>query len=911
MRNKKIYSFIISLIMFLALSINNVYIVQAETDNELNDNGQPYVSAYFPNELLEWDKDSDEDLKYNISYIPLSERVKKENLTQTNTTQNKEAKLLVISSLNASTSGNFSQGSNEFMKKGTNMYSYWQYADTLIYWGGSAGEGIIVPPSADVIDEAHRNGVPVLGTVFFAPEVYGGKIEWFKQMMQKNEDGSFPAADKLIELASIIHFDGWFFNQETEGTTEEDALILQQFIKYIKQKAPQLKIYYYDAMTKDGSIDWQNALTDQNQMFLKDENMQNVADAMFLNFWWTNDSQKDKELLKLSNHKAYEIGVDPYDVYAGVDVEANGYNTPIRWNLFENDDTTYTSLGLFKPSWTYESAIGNTKEDREADFSLKESKFWINEFGNPTRETQAVDRQWKGMSHYFIENSPITETSFNTNFSMGQGKAYYVDGKKVSSSQWNNRSMQNIMPTYRFIINNDGETNMIGSVDYNTVYNGGSSISFDGNLDSSNPAQIKLFASDVLVTDKTNISIIAKSRNPVKIDLILDFDDDTNDIIECENEVTDWTENIYELKDYAGKRIRVISYKISSENDQNAKINIGNFCINDGSNISTTIDNPKIEKVYSNDGITAGVRLDLGQKYKTTDYYEIYRITENGKELCGVTVNPHYYIGNIKRENKQKNTTFEINAVSTTGKRSEIKTVMMSWNDYPKPEAKFTADKTYVTPETEVKFINQSSDVSENFVWTFEGANISTSTEINPIITYKKSGVYSVTLTASNVSGEDKYVCKNFIVVNEKANDIKNLALNKPTQASSYVNDNEADIYAVDDSIKTKWCAVGDEKHTITINLEKDVTISQIDIAHAEAGGEGSIYNTKGFSIYTSKDGETFELATTVLNNTSAISHTPIKPTLAKYLKIVIDKATQSGDTAARIYDIQIFGTEE
>lgn len=911
MRNKKIYSFIISLIMFLALSIDNVYIVQAETDNVLNDNGQPYVSAYFPNELLEWDKDSDEDLKYNISYIPLLEKVKKENLTQTNATQSKEAKLLVISSLNASTSGNFSQGSNEFMKKGTNMYSYWQYADTLIYWGGSAGEGIIVPPSADVIDEAHRNGVPVLGTVFFAPEVYGGKIEWFKQMMQKNEDGSFPAADKLIELASIIHFDGWFFNQETEGTTEEDALMLQQFIKYIKQKAPQLKIYYYDAMTKDGSIDWQNALTDQNQMFLKDENMQNVADAMFLNFWWTNDSQKDKELLKLSNHKAYEIGVDPYDVYAGVDVEANGYNTPIRWNLFENDDTTYTSLGLFKPSWTYESAIGNTKEDREADFSLKESKFWINEFGNPARETQAVDRQWKGMSHYFIENSPITETSFNTNFSMGQGKAYYVDGKKVSSSQWNNRSMQNIMPTYRFIINNDGETNMIGSVDYDTVYNGGSSISFDGNLDSSNPAQIKLFASDVLVTDKTNISIIAKSRNPVKIDLILDFDDDTNDIIECENEVTDWTENIYELKDYAGKRIRVISFKISSENDQNAKINIGNFCINDGSNISTTIDNPKIEKVYSNDGITAGVRLDLGQKYKTTDYYEIYRITENGKELCGVTVNPHYYIGNIKRENKQKNTTFEINAVSTTGKRSEIKTVMMSWNDYPKPEANFTADKTYVTPETEVKFINQSSDVSENFVWTFEGANISTSTEINPIITYKKSGVYSVTLTASNVSGEDKYVCKNFIVVNEKANDIKNLALNKPTQASSYVNDNEADIYAVDDSIKTKWCAVGDEKHTITINLEKDVTISQIDIAHAEAGGEGSIYNTKGFSIYTSKDGETFELATTVLNNTSAISHTPIKPTLAKYLKIVIDKATQSGDTAARIYDIQIFGTEE
>ena len=61
--------------------------------------------------------------------------------------------------MNSSTSGNPSRGSSEFS---TYTFDYWQYIDTLVYWGGSAGEGLIVTPSADVIDEAHINGVPVL-----------------------------------------------------------------------------------------------------------------------------------------------------------------------------------------------------------------------------------------------------------------------------------------------------------------------------------------------------------------------------------------------------------------------------------------------------------------------------------------------------------------------------------------------------------------------------------------------------------------------------------------------------------------------------------------------------------------------------------------------------------------------------
>ena len=64
------------------------------------------------------------------------------------------------------------------------------FVDTLVYWGGSSGEGLIVPPSPDVVDAAHKNGVRVLGTVFMPQTAHGGKMEWLEDLLVKNEDGS-------------------------------------------------------------------------------------------------------------------------------------------------------------------------------------------------------------------------------------------------------------------------------------------------------------------------------------------------------------------------------------------------------------------------------------------------------------------------------------------------------------------------------------------------------------------------------------------------------------------------------------------------------------------------------------------------------------------------------------------------
>ena len=489
----------------------------------------PISSYWLPEDLLEWKASEDEDAPYNVSSIELQKRVDKEKLQTVNNTQNKDTKVVALSIMNSNTSGNPTQGSNTF---DSNTFSYWQYIDTLVYWGGSAGEGIIVPPSADVTDSAHKNGVEVLGTVFFPPMEYSGRLEWLDTFFTKDDEGNFIMVDKLIEVAKTYKFEGWFINQETQGTEEnpltvEHVALMQEFIKQYKEKAgDSQQLMWYDSMTEDGEIDWQNTLNDKNDIFLIDGEGNKVADSMFLNFWWTEDKYASDELLKKSEEHAGKIGIDSKEIYAGMDVQENGTATPIRWDLFEKSaNETYTSLGLYCPSWTYFSS------DTVDSFQEKEAKLWVNEFNDPTKATEATGTTWRGISTYVVEKSAVTSLPFKTNFSMGNGYNFFIDGEKVSSLDWNNRSLADVMPTYRWIVESEGDSQLTPSIDYSTAYYGGNSIKLLGKLGANKPSTIKLFSADLKLEKGVEFTTMAKADSEVALDLVLEFDDGTVETI--------------------------------------------------------------------------------------------------------------------------------------------------------------------------------------------------------------------------------------------------------------------------------------------------------------------------------------------------------------------------------------------
>lgn len=739
--------------------------------------------------------------------------------------------------------------------------------------------------------------------------------------------------DKLIEVCKVIGFDGWFINEETGLTVGENEFIdqketakegakinkkhaelLQEFIKEFKEKSQdELEIMWYDSLTKNGEMDWQNALTDKNDYFLIDENGEKVSDSMFLNFWWTNKKLAEKQLLKSSNKKAEELGINPYDLYAGIDLQADGTATPIRWDLFEDENKVpYTSLGLYCPSWTYYSS-NNIDE-----FHSKENRLWVNDLGDPSKATEATGTEFRGISTYAVEKTVVNSLPFNTNFNMGNGYNFFIDGEKVSSRDWNNRSLADVMPTYRWVIDNERSNTIEASIDYSNAYYGGNSIKLSGKLNQGESSLIKLFSTDLTLEKGSKFKTTAYSDSEISLNLVLDFKDGSTAEIEGKTKGDgQWTTIEYDISDFVGKSIKNISYKLSSEETiDNLKLNLGSIQITGSEKMkkvdvnSVTVDDVSFEE----ENMYVGVRLSF-EPSNTEDlsHYEIYKINEDDtRSFLGATPNNKYFINALERDENSNTTTFEVVAVNKDMSVGKASTVKMDWPDNSIPKANFTASKTLVAPGEEVTFENLSSKVSEDFEWTFEGANIESSNEKAPKVKYDKEGTYTVELKAKNSSGEDIKTIEKYITVSNEAKDnFKNISLNKAAEASSYVNPNETPALAFDGKLDTKWCAVGTPPHNITVDLGKVATISEVRMAHAEAGNESPDMNTSDYTIEVSEDGKAYTEVATIKKNSKANTIDTFKAVKARYVRINTTKPTQGSDSAVRIYEIEVYGIDK
>lgn len=905
---------------------------------ELTMNGQPESSYWFPAQLLEWNADADEDFIYNVSSVPLAKRVDIANLEPVNSTQNKDTKVMAISIMNSSTSGNAPHGLN---KVDANAFSYWQYVDVLVYWGGSSGEGIIVPPSPDVVDAGHKNGVPVLGTVFMPQTAHGGKMEWLEELLTKNEDGSYPVADKLIEVAQLYGFDGWFMNQETEGTDEEPltadhAARMQEFIQYYKKQAPELQLVYYDSMTADGEMDWQNALTEKNVSFLKDEAGNAVADEMFLNFWWTMEELSEDQLASLSAERkeyyekslaaleetpllktseafANEEGIDPYSLYAGIDVQADGYNTDINWKWLEKEaGGTRTSIGIYCPSWAYQSSGGIIQ-----DFWKKENTMWVNTKGDPSADIEySDDRQWRGISNYVVERTAVTGLPFITNFSTGNGYSFFKNGEQISLLDWNNRSISDVLPTYRYIIESEEGNNLSADFDVADAYYGGTSMILRGSMAAGRQSEIRLYSSELSVAEPFTFTTTAKAKGTsVVMDAVLTTDDGSKIVLKGDKPVGDtWTTVTYDTGELVGKTIRTISYRMSASEDVSGlQLRFGNITMTDNAEpgVSAVSNVEVLGKEFDEDGMYAGVRLAWESDVPAA-YYEVYRINQDQtKSLLGVSNNTSFYINTLPRTDETNNSTFEVVPVNQMLAEGTSAQVNMEWPDNSIPKAGFTADATLVSPGQKVTFTSLCSQNTEKVSWTLPGSDVETAEGETVTAVYAKEGVYRVTAKAENASGENEATQEAYIIVTENAADgLTLLSGGAATEADTFVNENEAPEFAVDGDVTKKWCATGSAPHEITLDLGEVRAVSAVDISHAEAGGEGADMNTKSYAILVSEDGTGFTEVRSVTRNTAGTTHDTFAPVNARYVKLVVNKPTQGSDSAARIYEIEVYGLE-
>ena len=630
--------------------------------------GQPWSSYWFPEELLSWTPEGDPDAPYNRGAVPLAGRFVGDILVNPHARPD-EAGVSAISIMYPSTSGNPSRGGNVL---DVYAFNYWQYVEVLTMWGGSAGEGIILSPSADVIDAAHRNGVPVYGTVFFPPNQYGGQIDWVWDLVQR-EGATFPVADKLIEVAEYYGFDGWFINQETAGGDATLAALMRDMMLYMQANS-DLEIQWYDAMIENGSIAWQNALNSLNDMFFQYEG-QLVSEGMFLNFWWTTNG------LQVSRNNAIALGRSPWDLYAGVDVQANGYNTSVNWDgVFPEGEAHVVSLGFYCPDWCYSSSSS------QSDFYERANRFWVGANRDPSNT--GTTHPWKGMAHYIPATSPVGSVPFVTNFNTGQGHLYAVEGEILSSQDWNNRSLQDVLPTWRWI-STSSATPLYPELWWDDAWYGGSCLRVSGGLVGGVPSNLLLYKTLLALDgDETLMLCYDASQSTGEesgIGIGLSFQDNPGlfEHIDC-GSVTSagWNSFSTDLATHAGRtidRIRLEFETSASHSDYEALI--GRLGIIDGApDVPAPPTGLYVESFQQIDDNNGTIRLRWTHSTDEVYSYNVYRLDpDSSRTFLGSCPAEAYFVPLVQRIEPETETTILVEAVSPEFGYSEPAQTTITW----------------------------------------------------------------------------------------------------------------------------------------------------------------------------------------------------------------------------------------
>lgn len=189
------------------------------------------------------------------------------------------------------------------------MYNcrYLQYVDSFIYFSHKL---VCVPPPTWT-NCLHRNGVKSLGTLLIEPQTPDlGRL-------LTRTDGIFTVAKQLADITNTYGFDGWLVNVEQDApeVDKDWSDLLVDFILQLRELVgDQKEVIWYDALTIDGYVDYQNGLTPSNRRYAK------AADGLFTNYKWT-----DKKLAQ-SKLAAMESAIPDENIFFGIDLWAQNTN---------------------------------------------------------------------------------------------------------------------------------------------------------------------------------------------------------------------------------------------------------------------------------------------------------------------------------------------------------------------------------------------------------------------------------------------------------------------------------------------------------------------------------------------------------------------------------------------------------
>ncbi|MET9666423.1 endo-beta-N-acetylglucosaminidase [Streptomyces sp. NPDC006475] len=635
--------------------------------------GAPYAAYWYPDSfpagtpgpgitwrsLKAWRAEDDADLAFNSATVPLARRF---TPVPVNTTARAgQARIQSLVSFGP-TAGNPSQGA---ATADHYALTHWSYLDELVFWGGSSGEGLILAPNAPVVDAAHRHGVPVLGSVFLPPVAYGGDLRWTRDLVQKDSFGRFPLAERLVAVAAAYGFDGWFINAETGGGDAALAADMTGFLKELTAlgRPKGLRVCWYDSMTVSGSVSWQGALNDRNKPFFQ------AADSMFVDFRWS------RSTLAASGRTAEQLGRSRYELWAGVDVEANGWNRSVDWDAIIPVNTPdVVSLGFYRPEWTRNHLpAGRTP----AQFHAADDRFWSGQSLDPSRPTPGDP--WRAPALAVADRSTVDTLPFATVFNTGHGLRWYESGKVTSDAPWNHLGVQDRMPSRQWVVRTTGQRPAV-AYDFSDAWHGGSSLLVGGTLTA--PTTLDLYACRLPFTADTVVELVHRSESAgVTVELALATGEPAGPgqphpytYVPLATPGRSWTTTTVRLTGLSGT-VRALGVRLTGTKGP-VTWRLGSLAVRD--------------KAAQNPSAPAGLRItaaaggDLRFAWQPAPgavrHYALHRVLPDGtRRFLGATCQRAHFVPGLRPEQGESAARFELRAVGELYTASTPVTVTHPW----------------------------------------------------------------------------------------------------------------------------------------------------------------------------------------------------------------------------------------
>lgn len=521
----------------------------------------------------------------------------------------------------------------------SDVFSLWNYTAMWGSWNHSIGQ---VPGSWT--DAAHKNGCDMLGgTVFFDASHgdWGAYYTWNKYSNEKSNNAnvaykSFKYVKPLVNMLRYFGVDGININWEA-GSPVSSMEFHKACYAYAKETGFNnfhIGLYTMSSSLSDGDVAAHYADRDEQ-----------TCDAM-LNYGGEGSLGNSQSVAKRHNPTLGASGVWQGFWLVGMDKdwEALGENDGKEVNIClwgEHKDSRF---------WSYNSGAGamNQQANYQAFLERAFSGGNRNPLSRPEVSESGNKMEWSGttpplstfagFATWIPERSTVQgKFPFATNFNLGNGDRYNYRGKMVSGA-WYNMSAQDVVPTYRWLVVNEGQMTPSEALTVNfsheDAFNGGSCLQLKG--DASKATDVILYKTDITPNDAATYALVstkgAGDRTEGAVEshlyLIVKVNGTWKEYKVPDNTSKSWQEHRIALNLGTADKITEVGLRVKG-GDANYNMYVGSLELNDGNKVNPTAIKDLVVAKTAETPSTMDLKLDWSVNANANNYGLVYNDDAN------------------------------------------------------------------------------------------------------------------------------------------------------------------------------------------------------------------------------------------------------------------------------------------